>query len=578
MYIRKQLRGFLEILQGDPADRGRPGRLLAEARAGLQLIDQSGMTWFPFELVPPCRWRNNETVAREIISWWIVLTSALDDPDGMSLIRSYLDLLDESSQQTLGLFLLNIFVIRETPGTSEEDVWLYAAEQSHSWRVGLQDSPTPDSQSEPPGCDVAHTAPLLWPQRPGKSAAGSASGARGTLALAGRAPEARLVASVKAYFRKNPSSWPQQIALLKVLAASGKRSAVQFLVSKANHGSSPTVADAAGNLVYRVADRQGLAPDDLVDRSIPNAELDELGLLRLDYGPRHFLAALQDSLKLQLMNASGKTIPALPKQNKADDPVKVGEAKQILAESREGIKQIKANWKHRLHDYMCIQKSWPIEDWRTYLLANQVLGRMLQRLVWMDGDGHLFRPSESGTLIDFANHEVKLEQGRVRLAHAILVGQEQATAWLKHGNDHKVEWLFNQMDQFMPPTWIIGSTDMTEINDLAGSEIDVLAFYGTLKRLGYSRGRLLEGQQFTSMTKIYARLGIMVEIEFTGAYAPISSGWSALKTLRFKRIGNSDRVPLNEVPPVLLAESYSHYQTLAMKGRNANPEWKLKPL
>jgi hypothetical protein len=576
MYIRKRLRVFLESLAEKGQDWGTPERLLAEARAGLQLIDQEGMAWFPFELVPDCHWQSGETVSREILCWWIILTSYLEDPEPTPLIQDYLDLLDAPSLEYLGLFLLKIFVVHEARGARAEDARAYAS--ANAFKRGnslpVRSDSSGSSQSVDPELDQKISP--MWAERPGKGAAGVARGAKGILALAGRTPEAMLVASVTAYFRENPPNWSQQIALLKVLGTSGTRSAVQFLVSKASHSPSQVVEEAAGQMIYRVAERKGLTLEELTDQSVPTAGLDEWGVLHLDYGPRQFQAILQESLQLQLIDATGKAVKSLPKPNKTDDPAKVVEAKQTLAESRKGVQQIRTNWKHRLYEFMCIQKSWAIGDWQTYLLANPVLGRMFQKLVWMNDEGSLFRPSASGTLVDAANNGIEIKQGRVRLAHASLVNGELAGAWLQHGRDHAVDWVFPQMERFTPPSWLIGSQDMLEINDLAGSAMDALSFYGTLKRLGYARTGFSEGQHFSSMTKIYSTLKIMVEIEFTGAYVPTHGGWAALKSLHFNKLPGSERVPLRDVPPVLLAESYFHYQTVAKKGSGYDPDWKVK--
>ncbi len=555
MYVVKRLRPLLAAIAAEDGYSRTPGRLKAEATQGLLLVEPKGLGWFPFEALPPCHWHTGKAVHPEILCWWVVLASYLKQPEGTPLLRGYLDLLGEGSRASLGLFILQAFLDHDTRDLGQE------ADSAMAETSAL---PTQD----PP-----HAAVDLWRQRLSDTPHGTALDAKGILALAAGTAEAALVALVASYFRDHSSRWAQQGILLLLLGACSTDSAIQFLVSTAQRHPLPSMHALAGSLARQVAKGKGWTDEDLTDRTIPSAGLDERVLLLLDYGPRRFQATLEDSLKLQLWNAAGKAIKALPAPNKGDDPSSVKAAKRALGECREGIRQVRAMWKLRLQEYLRTQKAWLIQDWRSCLLIHPIVGRLLQRLVWVDEAGRLFRPSADGRLLDAGGEELVIEAGRVRLAHASLVEPEAAQAWLRHGDALGVDWLFNQMDHLSPYLWLVASLDMKAINDQAGTQVDAMAFYGILKRLGYARSGFSEGQEFHSMIKAYPRLGIQVEIEFSGAHFPIWSGLSTLKTLHFTRLEGSKRMSLQEVPPVLLSESYADYQTVAQKahGQSARP-------
>lgn len=555
MYVLKRLRPFLAAIAAEDGYPRTPGRLKAEAIQGLLLVEPKGLGWFPFEALPPSHWHTGESVDPDILCWWVVLASYLKQPEETPLLRGYLDLLGEGSRASLGLFILQAFLNHDTRDLGRES-----------------DSATAETSALPTQDPPVETN-ALWRQLLGKHPHGNALDAKGILALAAGTADATLVALVASYFRDHSSRWAQQRILLLLLGASGTNSAIQFLVATAQRHPLPSVHALAGALASQVARGKGWTEEDLADRTIPSAGLDERGVLLLDYGPRRFQATLEDSLKLQLWDAAGKAIKALPAPKKGDDPGSVKAAKRALAECREGIRQVRAMWKLRLQEYLRTQKAWPVQDWRSCLLTHPIVGRLLQRLVWVDEAGRLFRPSVDGRLLDAGGQELVIEVGRVRLAHASLVGPELAQAWLRQGNALGIDWLFNQMDRIPPYLWLVASLDMKAINDQAGTQVDAMAFYGILKRLGYTRSGLSENQEFHSMVKTYTSLGIQVDIEFSGAHFPTWGGWSTLKTLHFTQLEGSKRMSLQNVSPVLLSESYADYQTVAQKahGQSARP-------
>ena len=566
MYIRKALRPLLAAIANDDDGPRTPGRLLAEAQLGLRLIEPKGLGWFPFDGLPPCHWHSGELVRRDILCWWVVLAWYGKQPEGTPLLQKYLAFLEERSQEALGLFILQTFLRHDTQGLGWPDTSPQGLAQLPPLPLQQPQQGEADEPLLAPDHPVRQGDPVRWRERLGHHAECTALDAKGVLALAAGTAEATLVARVLTYFREYPSRWAQQRCLLLLLSASGTRSALQFLAATAQRHPAPTVQGCAAALVDQLARSRGWTEEDLADRTIPDAGLDAAGMLLLDYGPRRFQATLEATQKLQLRDATGRAIQALPSPNKGDAPLAVMEAKRALSECRKTIRTVGSMWKVRLREYLRTQKAWPIQEWLDWPLANPIVGRLLQRLVWMDEQGQTFRPAAAGGLVNVNNEAIPFPTCQVHLAHASLLAPKVAQAWLDHGAQLGIDWLFNQLDHVPPCLWLIGATDMRAINDRAGARVDALAFFGILKRLGYVRGGFSEGPAFNSMVKIYPRLKIQVEIEFSGAFIPTCHGWAALKSLHFTDLRTSKRLTLQQVPLVLLAESYADYQTVAQKG------------
>ena len=389
--------------------------------------------------------------------------------------------------------------------------------------------------------------------------------------MAAGTPEASLLALIRAFRREHPSNWAQQVALLELLGAADTGSGAQLLAELAHASHLAQVRRTAKHLVERMAKERGWTPDQLRDRTIPRAGLDGDGALVLDFGTRQFKATLDAGLKFTIADPSGLPLKGLPSPRKGDDPERVRSARALLGSCRKTVGQVCDLWKAHFHEAMCIEKAWPIQDWKRYLLSHPIVGRMARRLLWEDDQHRLFRPVEDGRLVDAANQDLKVEEGQVYLAHAYLVPAEAERAWLEHGRENRVDGLFPQLAWPYPN--LIRLEGMTEIEDRQGWMIDAKTFWGTLMAKGYRRGGFVEGNLFRSMVKDFDAVGIQVEVEFTGTYIPVESHPAALRALRFNRLPKAVPLELPDVPPVMLAEGYSNYLAVAGKGGGYDPQW-----
>jgi len=240
------------------------------------------------------------------------------------------------------------------------------------------------------------------------------------------------MALVQPYVLRHSGRWSQCLALIDAVVPRGGAPAVQFLGTVARQVRTDRVRGKARMWLDHLARTRGITSRELERSAVPRAGLDAQGRLVLDYGTRSFTATLDPSCRPVLRGAAGEVLKGLPAPRKGDDPLKLEEAKQTLVSNRKLIAQTVRNQTSRLHEAMGARTAWSWEAWTGEALTHPVLGPMLRRLVWMDEGGTCFRPVEDGSWVDAGGAGVVPEPSTVRLAHAALVGPEEALAWIRH--------------------------------------------------------------------------------------------------------------------------------------------------
>lgn len=524
--VSATLMAALETLGEDLAPRLHPDKLLAEARKGLNAKAPSGLAWFPFETLPACTWGDGAPVEPDLVRWWVVLACKLKEAGGNGLLTRYLGLLSPASRAALGDQVLRAFI---------------AYDESR----------------------------------------GSVIGEKGILALAAHAPGPEAVVLLQAYMRAFHVRRAQIEAMLESLAGGMDPAVIQLLLGVSRRYRTASVQNKARELVEQIAERRGWSEDQLADRTVPTGGLDDEGRLELDYGGRRFVVTLDAALKPVLHNADGKEVKALPEPRQGDDADSIKEAKQALAGCKKELKQVVEMQTARLYDAMCTGRSWPLDEWKNYLQGHPIVGRLVQRLLWLaeDGEGstrQVVRPTEDGSLIDADDNEVALAPGSVlRLAHASLLEPGQAEAWQRHLTDYKVKPLFEQLQRAWPDAALLNDID---IGERLGWVSDAFTLRGTFGKLGYQRAQAEDGGIFDHYYKEFGGADLRVVIHFSGNALPEDNLPAALKQLSFERLSGPRKqraVSPAQVPPVLLAEAYNDYLAVAAHGA-FDADWEAK--
>ncbi|MCB1627899.1 MAG: DUF4132 domain-containing protein, partial [Xanthomonadales bacterium] len=572
--VRAELLAALEAFGEDISQALSPASLLAEARKGLKSKLPKDIEWFAFDALPALQWRDGSAVAAELPRWWVVLATKLKNPGGNPLLNRYLSLLAEDSAAAFGRSVLAQFISQDSRQPTLAEGEAYAAEHVDARWTQIE-----QWARRHPEYYGGYTRERVYNELRNEKTGvylGSAIGAKGLLALIGRVPGHELSSTIAQFMRDHYTRRAQIEALLEGMANSDDPAAIQLLLAVSRRHRTASVQTRARTLVDQIAERLGWSAEELADRTIPSAGLEESGIGTLDYGSRQFTMRLGADGKLELRNAEDKLIKALPDARKDEDAALVKTAKSQFSSARKELKQVLDLQTARLYEAMCVQRRWPVADWRQYLQRHPIVGRLLQRLIWCEhaaADVRLFRPTEDGSLLDADDEEIALrEDAVIGLAHAALMSTADEAIWQRHLRDYKIKPLFPQLARPLPPD---AGSDAVAINDREGWSADTFGFRGAFTKLGYQRAQAEDGGFFYEYGKSFVSAGIRVVIEFTGNTLPEENVAASLKQLCFRALAAgelSDGMPLGEVPPVLLAEAWADYHKVAACGA-FDPHW-----
>ncbi|MFQ0992074.1 DUF4132 domain-containing protein [Gilliamella apicola] len=573
----------LEKMGEDISQHLTQKKLLVDAQKGLKGKMPTDLNWFDFNLIPTLTWQNGKIVDPQIIQWWICLAVKLKDPANPLLII-YTRLLSNQSQQQLGIFILQSFINKDTRKATLEEAEAKANSEADIrlqqyiavYKNYLHLYPHFNNITYEQVFDEIKKETLA-------AYVGSAIKAKGMLALI-TGIEGSVAVSLLRSFMKNHYIRRAQIeAMLESLANSDDPMIIQLLLSLARRYRMASIQEKARYLVESIAERLGWTTDELADRTISTAGLDDNGLLILDYGERTFTASLDEQFKWQLKNADGEKIKALPEARKNENPELVKEAKKQFSNSKKELNQLIKMQISRFYEAMCAQRQWRVEDWQKYLQPHPIVGRLIQRLVWLelDNNGQIvnsFRLTEDGSLITNQDNEILLDQNHfITVAHSALLSSDDITQWQMHLKDYKINPLFEQFSALLP--------DMSKfkddvIDERLGWLTDSFTLRGILKKLGYERDDIEYGGYFFGYHKYFYSLNIYINIEFSGSMLPEENIPVVLYNLSFStKKGFEDKViALDKLPKVLLAEGYANYMAVANACSGFDPNWKDKLL
>ena len=537
------------------------------------------LAWFPFETLPAVHWADNgEPVAPAILCGLLVQSCKLKSPEPSAMLRRYASFFRPDEAAELGQFIVEAWIGHDTiPMTATQAKQRAQQEAQYLASYGNQSF-----------AELYEECLQAFLQAPG----GSAIKAKGILAVAGATCSGTVARPIERYVREWYGMRAHQCkALLAMLAWVDDPLAIQVLLSISNRFRTVGIRKEADRCVNELAQRKNWTRDELADRTIPDCGFDDDCTLELDYGQRRFTARMGDDFKLQLFDADGKQIKALPAARKTEDEEQAKAAKKQLSQTKKELKAVVRLQTERLYEAMCTQRTWPLADWKTYLSSHPIMGRLCQRLVWTARDGDrvaaLFRPLNDGSRTDANDDPVTCpDDATIALAHCSQLSPEESQQWLTHLADYEVPPLFAQFGQerFTLPE---DRRDAEELDEFTGHMIEAFALRGHATKLGYTRGPAEDAGWFFAYHKHFPSLGIEAVLNFSGNGLPEENRTVALNSLAFERkTADTDEpsfgprrdkaVALSALPPVLLAECWNDLRTIAAAGNGYDPDWEKK--
>jgi hypothetical protein len=379
---------------------------------------------------------------------------------------------------------------------------------------------------------------------------------------------------VRWFLKKHGRRSNQAMSLLEALAGTGQPAALQVVIAASARLKQKSTQARAAEIAERYAEDRGWSFEELADRTVPSAGFDDDGVLDLPCGEegKLYTARLDAMLAIHLFNPDGKVVKTIP----AGDDENTRDAKKAFSAAKKELAQVIDLQGTRLFEAMCVERAWPVADWRLAFHEHPVMRRLIERLVWQglsedDTPLGLFRPTQEGDFTDADDTLVEIDCfAKVRLAHGALVDEATCAAWVRHLKDYEIKPFIAQFDALRAPL----SAEQGEaevIDDRLGWKADSLTFRGASEKRGYERV-MRDGGGCNEYVKSFASHGITATIFHTGSYAVDENNPVALKELRFARQGHRGAYRLKDVPPAMLAECWADYHAIAAKGA-FDPDW-----
>ena len=586
--VRAALLAALGECGGDLSEFLSPRALGAEAARGLKSKTPASLAaWFDFDSLPPVHWSDGAGAGTEvdpdIVRWWVVLADRLKDPNGRGIIALYLSLLETADAAALAARVVRAWAERDARRPDPEESRAHAQVAGRQAYDGAQqwlaqcraDKKMADSlewaESQAAITLEEHVAAAYAEHQ--RIYTGSAMADKGLLAFAVGMDDGELAGLVRAFMRDNPGRRAQFDALVRALYANGRDRALQVLLGVARRHKMAGVQATAAALAREIASERGWSDEELADRTVPTAGFDGDGLLHLSYGQREFTGRLTPDFKIRVTGPDGRSRAGLPAPRAGEDAEVVRAAKKRLSAARKEAKEVLTLQSERLYEAMCASRTWPAAEWRELLAGHPLVGRLVTRLIWTaappEGGPLTFRPTEDGELIGADDAVVEFEpQAVVALAHRARLTDEEAAAWRQHLADYGVESLFDQLSAVVPRI----EKNQKVLTDLQGHMTDSFTLRAAALKRGYKRGEPMVAGFFDTYVKDFAALNLTAVLGFTGACLPEEKIPCATTGLSFTRRGCP--VPLDRVPPVLLAECRADYAALAALGPY-DPDWEV---
>lgn len=314
--------------------------------------------------------------------------------------------------------------------------------------------------------------------------------------------------------------WPGQsqhqraVTGLDLLAAIGSDAALMHLNGIAGKVKFKALQDRAKAKIAAVAEARGFTAAELADRLVPDLGLDERGTLALDFGPRQFFIAFDETLKPFVKDAQGVRLKDLPKPIRTDDAALATAATDRFKQLKKDAKAIASLQVTRLEMSMVDRRRWSAADFQLFFLEHPLMRHLAARLVWglydaSDALTGAFRVAEDWTLADGDDDQFDLPaDARIGLVHVIEMPAPLQAAFGQILADYEILQPFKQLGR---ETYALtpGEMKLARIDRFATKTIATGSVMGLINR-GWERGDAQDAGWVGWFTK---RVGDSLEVQ-----------------------------------------------------------------
>lgn len=317
-----------------------------------------------------------------------------------------------------------------------------------------------------------------------------------------------------------------------------------------------------------IAAAQGLSPDQLQDRILPDGGLNAQGQRIFDYGPRQFAVELSESLAWVLRAPDGRHLTTLPKPTARDDALRAADARLSWKVAKTQL-QNTARWlAHRFEGAMISGEAWTPADFTTLFQTHPLARHLVRRLLWtgINASGRpsfFFRVAEDNTLAsaDDKGFSLPSETIGIRPIHPFELEPDTLALWQQRFTDYQIVGPFPQLDRpsFRAEPGLAAQQVLTE---LPCRRVEAKGLIFPLETRGWERDSGADGGMLVQHTRRFVQAGVVACLDYEpGAFLGdlLGSETQTLRQLYFVRAGDpfgAERaLPIGTIPPIAYSET-----------------------
>ncbi len=329
--------------------------------------------------------------------------------------------------------------------------------------------------------------------------------------------------------------------------------------------------------------RPGHDADQLLERAVETHDLDSDGT-RTQPLSRGSAQIVVDGRAAALLyvdekGKARKSIPADVKQADAD----------VLVAIRNYLKAIRktiAGERVRLDGLMALERSWQLDEWRTWYLDHPITGRLARTLVWAFETQHTLvvgLPLDSTTAITTSGQHVVIPpDARARLWHPVHATSDEVRAWRQYLLDQQIVQPFKQA--FREIYLLTPAEEQTNAysNRFAGHVFGQIQARALMKGRGWAPVAVAwwdDGIDQGVARRTFDSAGIRAEFYYDPIHEqePTASDlypYCTSDQVRFVDATSDETIALADVPPLVLTEALRDVDLfIGVTSIGADPEW-----
>jgi hypothetical protein len=308
----------------------------------------------------------------------------------------------------------------------------------------------------------------------------------------------------------------------------------------------------------QLAEHLGIHRADLVDGELPTFGFVRVGELEQRFDRTSATVRITGARRVDVRwtKGDGRPLKSIPARVKREFGTEIDKLKTLEKTVRDALSGLS----ERLENASLELRQWEFDSWRKQMIDHPVAGAIGRRLIWRFGnddaaavaiwrddawrsaDGHLIEPSASATIV---------------LWHPLFAAASEVLAWRDYLEAERVTQPFKQAHREIYVLTDAERATATYSNRFASHIIRQRQFRVLAKTRGWKADLVGPwGEKGTRVARELRRWDLRAEFWVNATGDQFETGYTYLSTdqVRFYRLGTTEPLPLEQVPPIVLSE------------------------